>query len=528
MDILPLGDSAILIEVASTTEVIALGRAVRAAAIDGVTSIVPAARTVGIHFDPMLVTPESLAGRVRSIALAIGGDEDEDSHVVDIPVHYDGPDLAAVAVMAGLTEAEVVELHASRVLRVAFNGFAPGFAYMSGIAPQLTMPRRSTPRTRVPAGSVGLAGEFCGIYPTTSPGGWQLIGRTEVRLWDDKRVIPPLLPPGTRVRFVPADARVNRRFGAADSEEAERTELGDSAEPTGVLGGACTVLEVTDPGPLTVIEDAGRFGYQQWAVPTAGAMDAPSLRLANRLVGNQPGAAGLETLGGLLLRAHHITAIAVTGATSVVTIDGHLAPMNEAIRLTPGREVAVPPPRTGLRTYIAVRGGIACELALGSAAHDSLSGIGPRPLATGDILAVGASRWATDLPALPARAFPAAGDEVTLRVTWGPRADWFSDGARRDLLAESWQVSQHSNRVGVRLSGDVPLRRRTEFAQTELRSEALAPGVIQVPGDGMPIIFAANHPTTGGYPAIACVARADLAILGQLPPGCTVRFSLDR
>lgn len=193
------GRSAVLVEVDGLDRAVGLHTALRLSPLPGVVDLVPAARTVLVIFDPTAVTADDVMGEIgqREIDPATT----PDGPLVEVPVVYDGADLSEVAETAGLSVREVVDRHLAPEYRVAFCGFAPGFAYLSGGDPDLRVGRRSSPRTAVPAGSVGLADEFTGIYPRQMPGGWQLIGRTEVTLWDLDRDAPALLPPGTRVRF---------------------------------------------------------------------------------------------------------------------------------------------------------------------------------------------------------------------------------------------------------------------------------------------------------------------------------------
>ena len=196
---LSCGREAVLVEVEDLDEALALYAALRAAALPGVTDLVPAARTVLVRLDPAATSP----ARVRTAIAGLPVDRQHrpDAGTVTIPVRYDGPDLPDVAAHTGLTEAEVVARHTGSEWTVAFAGFAPGFGYLTGGDPRLEVPRRETPRTRIPAGSVGLAGRFAGVYPHDSPGGWQLIGSTTLRVWDTDRDPPALLAPGVRVRF---------------------------------------------------------------------------------------------------------------------------------------------------------------------------------------------------------------------------------------------------------------------------------------------------------------------------------------
>ncbi len=193
------GREAVLVEVDDLDEALALYATLRAAALPGVTDLVPAARTVLVRVDPDTTTPAAVRDTIGG--LRIDRHDRPDVGTVTIPVRYDGPDLADVAAHTGLSEAEVVARHTGSPWTVAFAGFAPGFGYLTGGDPRLEVPRRETPRTRIPAGSVGLAGRFSGVYPHDSPGGWQLIGNTTLRMWDLDRPEPALLVPGARVRF---------------------------------------------------------------------------------------------------------------------------------------------------------------------------------------------------------------------------------------------------------------------------------------------------------------------------------------
>lgn len=203
--VLPAGDAAVLLEFDSAEQVTAAHRALRQRPVEGVVELVPAARTILVHYDPATFTSDSLTAPLAE-AQAAPERAAADRELITLPVFYDGPDLEEVSAAAGLSVAEVVERHAAPEYVVAFCGFAPGFAYLTGLDPLLRLPRRATPRTRVPAGSVAIAGEFAGVYPSASPGGWHLLGRTDAVLWDLDREPPALLAPGTRVRFEPTGA----------------------------------------------------------------------------------------------------------------------------------------------------------------------------------------------------------------------------------------------------------------------------------------------------------------------------------
>ncbi|MEU8231600.1 allophanate hydrolase subunit 1 [Actinoplanes sp. NPDC048967] len=197
------GREALLVEVDDLDAALALYAALRSAALPGVVDLVPAARTVLIKIDPAVTSPAAV--REATAGLRLDARREAGSGTVEIPVRYDGPDLAEVAERTGLSPDEVVELHTGSRWTVAFAGFVPGFGYLTGGDPRLDVPRRDSPRTRIPAGSVGLAGRFSGVYPSDSPGGWQLIGSTSERMWDLDRPEPALLVPGVEVIFKAVD-----------------------------------------------------------------------------------------------------------------------------------------------------------------------------------------------------------------------------------------------------------------------------------------------------------------------------------
>jgi biotin-dependent carboxylase-like uncharacterized protein len=279
------------------------------------------------------------------------------------------------------------------------------------------------------------------------------------------------------------------------------------------------VLTVLAPGPLSTVQDRGRIGWASIGVPRSGTADRAAAALANRLVGNQPSAAVLEvTAGGLRLRAERTVLVAVTGAPAPLVVDGRAAPLNAPVTLHPGAELALGLPAVGLRSYLAVRGGLDVPAVLGSRSTDTLSGLGPAPLRAGDVLPIGT--LAADEPIVDVAAVRPPASHPVLRVLPGPRRDWLEPAAWTTLTSAEWTVTADSNRVGLRLSGP----RLSRAREDELPSEGLVPGALQVPPDGAPVLFLADHPVTGGYPVLAVVATADLPAIAQLRPGDVLRF----
>ena len=276
-----------------------------------------------------------------------------------------------------------------------------------------------------------------------------------------------------------------------------------------------TVLEVLAAGPLATVQDLGRPGLADLGVGVSGAADRAALRLANRLVANPEGAAGLEvTLGGLRLRPHADVLVALTGAPCPVAVGGRVEGPYATLRVPAGVELALGAPLRGLRTYVAVRGGLAVPPVLGSRATDLLAGLGPPPLRPGDRLPVGPPPAAHPVVDVAPVAGPPDGD-VELRVRLGPRDDWFTPAARELLLRSAWTASPDSDRVGVRLTG--PALERA--VPGELPSEGVVPGALQVPPTGRPVLLLADAPLTGGYPVVAVVLAADVDRAAQVRPG---------
>ena len=540
MRILTASDRALLVEADDLDEAMRLGIAWDG--VPGVVERIPGARTVLVRFDPVRTTAAALAETFEATVL-------DTAHVpstgeVEVPVHYDGEDLAELAGLLDVSAEALVARHLAAGWQVAFSGFAPGFGYVVGDDPFFAVPRRSSPRTRVPAGSVALAGEFTGVYPRESPGGWQLIGRTDAVMWDIDRDPPALLAPGVRVRFMDAGAE-KLRLAPLDDPQAGAGGPGAGAEPVGSSSersgtergergegesrSPAPGVELVRPGIQVLVQDAGRPGHAALGVSASGAADRIALCDANRAVGNDPGAAVLEIVGAATLRFHGDGVAAVTGAVGELTVTdasgvsfavAHGAPFATA----DGDELRLGHPVRGLRCTVAVRGGLVPASALGSRAADTLAGLGPAPLAAGSVVPIGAAApRAVDPVALP-RELPAVGDVVELAITLGPRDDWFTPTAITTLTGQEWEVTPRSDRVGIRLHGATPLERATGG---ELPSEGAVTGAIQVPPDGQPVLFLPDHPLTGGYPIVGALTDRALDVAAQLPPGARIRFRIE-
>jgi antagonist of KipI len=529
------GDAAVLVEWPATIEAsinaraVAVAGAIRQARIAGVRDVAATFRSVAVHVDPLRVDRAELTTAIdRALsapALVVHGD------TLEVPVVYggrDGPDLDAVAQWAGLSADAVIARHADTAYRVFMLGFLPGFAYLGLVDEQIAAPRLSVPRVHVPAGAVGVAGRQTGVYPQASPGGWQLLGRTAMPIFDWRRTTPALLKQGDTVRFVPVRAH-------SEWPDAERLPV-DSAAFAAARGGPAEsprLVTVLQGGPHLSIQDLGRHGHLVDGVPVSGAMDQVSHRVANAMVGNEPDAATVEvTLGGPALRVEAAAVVGLAGADLGVTIDDQLVKPGTPIACRAGTVVRFGGRVVGARAYVAFDGGIDTPRVLGSRSTHARSGLGGldgRALRAGDRLPLGsqeaaprAGTWrgghARPRFGTPIR-IPFGGARV--RVLRGPQDDWFAPNAMDVLEATRFTISSASDRMGYRLTGGHVLPRRDT---AEMISDATFVGALQVPASGDPILLLADRPVTGGYPQLATVITADLPLIAQLAPGDWIEF----
>lgn len=598
----------------------AVEEAVLAGALPGVVEIVPAYASALVYFNPEVIGQEELVAALGAVAETATRRRLPPPRRVEIPVCYGGefgPDLPAVAKYAGISEKEVVRLHTARQYLVYCLGFSPGFAFMGTVDKKIAIGRLDTPRPAVAPGSVGIAGLQTGIYPAATPGGWRLIGRTPIDLLPGLKKIAPtenavravqagpepdwelpvLLRPGDVVSFrAISEAEFARLLAEAASSTATSASTSAAAPEASFPRGpavapaltppAMDAIEVLSPGALTTVQDEGRTGWQRYGFAPAGPCDANALRIANLLVGNppeKPGAAGLEcTLTGPTLRFRSRAVVAITGADMAPRLNGEPVPMGTALTVNAGDVLALgsvrPAGAGGLRTYIAIRGGIAVPPFLGSRATDisgGVGGLGGRALRRGDVLPLaplastsetvepcdhgadynagheagydayhGVGREAgreapkRSVAAYARRAFDRL---LRLRLITGPDDDLFAPEDVERFFATTFRVSPLLDRKGIRLEGEleggVRLRPRSAsvagkdssastpaLTAANIISKPIPLGAVQVPPDGQPIVLLVERPTLGGYPVIGVIPEADVNRLAQAGAGTVVRF----
>jgi KipI family sensor histidine kinase inhibitor len=505
----PLGDSALTVEFAESLsveanlKVRALDAVLARNPPEGFREAVPTLRSLLVLYDGRRGFE-----RFREALLALAGDAAPPppgrSH--EIPTLYGGeggPDLYEVARKAGLSEADVVHLHGAREYTAFMVGFTPGFAYLGSLDPRLETARRTTPRVRVPAGSVGIASTLTGIYPVVSAGGWNLLGLTRLGLFDPGADDPVRIRPGDRVRFVPT------------------RDLPPFSPRTPAAPQGAPALEILEGGLLTTIQARPRAGYRRVGVAAAGPLDPRAHASANRLLGNPDDAPALEvTLTGPTLRFLAGAHFALTGADFGAVLERSdlgewPCPRGAPVRARAGNVLHLAKPTPGALGYLAFSGGIASPEVLGSGSTDLVGGFGGvfgRALKAGDRLAL---NWAT--PRSPAEPAPEPDRKgvVEVRVVLGPQEEDFAAEGLARFLGQTFSLSAECNRVGLRLQGSpIPHARGGEIA-----SDGMVPGSIQVPPSGLPIVMLQDCPTTGGYPKIATVVSADLPRLARIAPG---------
>ncbi|MHB1711044.1 MAG: 5-oxoprolinase subunit B/C family protein [Acidimicrobiales bacterium] len=522
--VVPFGDSAWLVEVETVDAALRLAKSVEEDLLHrmapaGIGDIVVGFRSVVVHVDPLVEEPERCRAWLADLDPGSGDPPDDippPVRRIDIPVIFDGADLDEVATIAGVPAEIVVDKITGADLLVAFLGFSPGFPYLVGLPAELAaIRRRPRPRLSVPRGSIAVAGGFAGLYPQSTPGGWMLIGRTSLTLFDPDTPPYARLRPGDRVRF--------RNTGEIGSDPSYEHDVhGATAIRTPCRSGTFRFVEVIDPGLLSMVEDGGRSSVASLGVPRAGPADPDAMRLANRLVGNADADAVVEvTATGPTLCFTGDSRVAVVGSTGNavgVTLDGHSVGGGAVVPIRSGQVLRVGRVHRGLRAYIGIGGGIQIPAVMGSRSSDVLSGVGLGPLMVGDRLDLGRPG--------PARGFltHSPSDVVspavsTIRVVSGPHR--CSQDELLRLLSIVWNIEGDSNRVGLLLSATTGL---APISPGGIGSAGMVTGAIQVPPDGRPIVLLPDHATVGGYPVIACVITADHAKLGQLRGEDRVRF----
>ena len=508
----------------------------KACAEFGIIEIVPTYCAVTVYFDPLKTDADSvtkIACKALDCANGRLGQNVAAGKLVEIPVCYEdsefAPDLADVAEHTGLSMEEVIRRHHSRDYLIYMLGFLPGFPYLGGMDEQLETPRLETPRTKIPAGSVAIGGKQAGLYPSDSPGGWRIIGRTPLKVFDAERSPACLYEAGDRIRFVPItraqfDEIAAREGASCDSSAPEAASTTAShqvvaAKPRYV----CTSgIKILDAGMCTTVQDKGRFGFEHLGIGQSGVMDAESFSLGNAIAGNTDNAACLEaTVLGPSIEFTLPCEFVITGGICNAALDDNLIEMNKKYQTHEGSVLKCGFIKKGLRSYICFKGGLLVPEVFGSRSTNLKSKTGGyygRKLEAGDQIAVGFCAGETGMHM---SALDIESGVLVLNCTRGSQFSDFSSDAVKKFENGIFTVLPQSDRMGIRFSGE-----SLDCGKTDIISDAIPFGAVQITSAGLPVVMAADRQTTGGYAKIACVTRHSMCLLAQAVPGTKVRFKI--
>jgi KipI family sensor histidine kinase inhibitor len=519
---LSIGES---IDALVNAKIMALAVALQQQAIVGVKDIIPAYNSLTVVYDafaikkavPTSTVFEWMQQLIENTFIGIETNQATTARLITIPVCYDAslaPDLATIAAAKMLTFEQIIHLHTSTTYHVYMLGFLPGFAYMGSVSAAIQMPRLSQPRTYVPAGSVGIAGEQTGIYPLDSPGGWNIIGQTPIRLFDAAKASPTVLLPGDQVQFEPISLA---EFQAIKKEQQQPNLTID--KPIGI--------NIVKAGIADSIKDIGRFGYQDLGINPTAAMDIVAAQVANFLVGNNGNEAVMELhfpASTLLMECDVL--IALSGADFNATLDNQPIAINKPFWAKRSSLLAFTKPISGHCCYLAVHGGFELQPWLNSTTTNRSAAAGGyhgRYLKTGDTIGVKSttssvninSHWQVNLHQLYL-----AGNRI--RVTKGPAFNLLTQAAQQQFRDTNFRIDHKSNAMGLQLKG----ANLALATPKEMISSAVVMGTIQLLPDGHLIVLMADHQTTGGYPVIGYVAAVDLPKLAQMTTNAVLDFTM--
>lgn len=524
--IIPEGDLALLVEFGKeispecNSRVSQLNNQIRNSCKKGIVETIPAFCSLLIYYNPEQISYKRLCRYISRLLQKPAEESVQTGRIIEIPVLYGGScgeDMARVCAHTGLSEQEVIQLHTATEYPIYMLGFLPGFPYLGGLDKRLETPRLEDPRTTIPAGSVGIGGEQTGIYPMASPGGWCLIGQTPLCLFDSTRENPVLYEAGDRIRFrsidekeyqeikrleeercIAAKVRADRSQKSSEKNNERQTEANRNLK-TGSF-------EVVFQGALTTIQDYGRTGYGDKGFSPSGAVDREAMENANILVNNPETEAVLEcTLVGPSLRFNQDTIIAITGADMQAKTGDRPVPLNCAFMIHTGELLQLGMAVKGCRTYIAFAGGIQVENVLGSRSLNLKCGLGGgfgRALRAGDRIDIGETTLNTRTIVnhiFKEKTMLPENEVKILRVVMGPQESYFTDEGIHTFINNIYTVSNDSNRMACKMSGAAI----ESVTGSDIISDGIALGSIQVASNGCPIVMLTDRQTTGGYAKIA-------------------------
>lgn len=521
--IYPLSETALCIEWGNTInelinqQVIYLNRILNKDPFTGFIESVPAYASLTVYYQAELLAeigdhPFLFVKRyIENLLHRTDPETPKKEPVILIPVCYDeefGCDLEFVASANGISKEEVVSVHQQKEYNVYMMGFLPGFAYMGEVDNAIATPRKKSPRANVEEGSVGIAGKQTGIYPIPSPGGWQIIGRTPLCLFDLQKENPFLFKTGESIRF---HAITKEEFYRIKNQQKKNTLIDQKENKGDAI--------IIKPGIFSTLQDGGRFGYRSYGLPHSGAMDDKAYHIANALAGNPKNAAAIEcTMGGLMIRFNKNAGIAITGA-GIAFVNHQKINFYQPLSVFRNDLLEIKYNNDGIRSYIAVSGGFAAPEIMNSRSTYSRANLGSM-LKKGDVLTFDNVLPASTKKMPAALLVPTYSQHATIRIIKGPENDWIKPESIPQFYSQKFTLTNDCDRMGYKLQGNPLFLSNT----SELLSTAVTRGTIQLTPDGQLIILMNDCQTTGGYPRVAQIAAGDLCIIAQLKPGDTVRF----
>ena len=535
-----LGDSGITIEFAKVIDpkindtVIALTGYLKDLSVEGVVDIIPAYSSVSVIYDIKEIRKKhSSASKyvTEQIEIAIAqcnSQKTNASRIVEIPVCYDvslGIDLEEMSASKNLTFEEIIAIHTSKSYRVYLVGFISGFPYMGVVDEQIAAPRKKSPRTKIEAGSVGIAANQTGIYPFDSPGGWNIIGKTPIKMFDAQRDSPVYLQPGDEVVFKPITLEDFR-----NQESVITSHESGNNQREKLITQSSLLIAVQKQGIADSFQDLGRYGFQHLGINTNGAMDKIAAKAANFLVGNSENEAVLEChfpAGTIIFNAD--TLIAISGADFTPTIDEKEIPINSPVLISKGSTLAFKKWKSGVRIYMAVQNGFILDKWLGSYSTNTKAvagGFHGRNLRSSDELLVMNNGNAKSIWLNSKIKFHVEIDNLynfeEIEIVVGNDYKFLTNESKIKFLTNEFLISMRSDRMGYRLESEELFLSE----KLELISSAVSRGTMQLLPNGQIIILMSDHQTTGGYPKIGHVTSASFSSLAQIPSNKKIRFKI--
>lgn len=482
----------------------------------GFTETVPAYNTITVFYQPELIIPFDKSPTVfvkRHIEKLIAEKSIHSAfknNYVSIPVCYDGefgPDLPYISETKGISIQQVIAIHQQKDYHVYMMGFLPGFSYMGEVDDKIAVSRKASPRAVIEKGSVGIAGNQTGIYPLSSPGGWQIIGRTPYCLFDIDKEDPFFLKTGDKVHF---ESITKEEFYKYKEKENSVIVEEEEKNPNVIVRKA---------GVYSTFQDNGRFGFRSYGVPESGAMDAYSHNIANALLGNAKNSATIEcTMGGLCLEFNINTVIALTGA-GIVFVNGKSIPLYQPHNIALNDVVEIRFNNKGIRTYLAVQGGFASKVMMNSRSASPKINIGTA-LKKEMGLRVEKSATKQTIKKINKLDIPVFESHKTIRIMDGHEINWINKESLQQFYTQQFALSSRCDRMGYLLEGK-PIFIENKV---EMLSTAVVKGTIQLTPSGQLIVLMNDCQTTGGYPRIGQIAAIDLRVMAQLKQGDSIHF----